>query len=86
MRVIAAERPSIAQIVDQAIEIWNSYAIAAEADAGFDGGEFSGPANEDAEERALRQLAEKNGYSFEDLQTAMMERMNSGEEGAAEHG
>lgn len=55
----------------EAIEIMNSHALGAEMDAGFDGGEWSGPAHADMEEEALQALAARAGVKFVDLYNAL---------------
>jgi hypothetical protein len=59
------------EVIAQAQEIIQSHALGAEADAGFDAGEWSGPAHADMEEKALRQLAAANNVDFDDLMVAL---------------
>lgn len=61
------------KMIAQAQEIIQSHAIGAETDAGFDAGEFSGPAHVDMEEKALRQLAAANNVDFDDLMVEAMD-------------
>lgn len=58
-------------VVEEAIRLMNDYAYAAEADAGFDGGEFSGPANARSLERALAKLADRHGVTVDDVREAV---------------
>jgi len=55
----------------EAIEIINSHALGAEMDAGFDGGEWSGPAHAEMEQEALEKLAARSGVKFIDLYNAL---------------
>lgn len=64
----AAASPRGLSLRDTAIEalkIVQAYAYAADMDAGFDAGEFSGPAIARAEERAVTLLADLQGYSYD---------------------
>lgn len=58
---------SIEQVAARAREIQNEHAFAADADASFDGGEWSSSAHDRAEERAITQLAELHGYAYDDV-------------------
>ena len=50
-----------------ALDIIARFAEGAAMDAGFDAGEFSGPANARAEEEAITELANANGYSYNEV-------------------
>lgn len=67
-------------VVDFAEAIMNAHAEAAEADAGFDGGEFSGPAHHRAEEREITKLAEQHGYTYEEVMDAHSATQMMGED------
>lgn len=51
----------------KAASIMNAFEIAAEQDAGFDAGEFSGPACAEAADRKIAELAESNGFTFDQV-------------------
>ncbi len=55
-----------AEFVRKADKIIENHDIGAEADAGFDGGEFSGPSHHDAEQRELESLADEYGIHGEE--------------------
>jgi hypothetical protein len=61
------------QIVEQAFKIVERHNLAAEMDAGFDAGEWSGPAHDAMEMDALADLANQHGLTFDQLDTMMME-------------
>jgi len=61
------------EAVAHAIEAIRKYAESAEADAGFDAGEFSGLANARALARELRQIAFDAGLSMDELYAAIEE-------------
>ena len=65
-------RISLEQCAEFAQQIMDEHTIGAEADAGFDGGEFSGPAHHEMETRAITQLAERNGYTYDEVMTQIM--------------
>lgn len=71
---LTVKRMSLRQVAILSDEITQSSVIATEADAGFDGGEFSGPAHGDMLKERLTELAEKFGYTFEQLEGEMYAR------------
>lgn len=44
----------------------------ADMDAGFDAGEFSGPAHAEAEAKEILELAEANGYTYDQVMCELM--------------
>lgn len=63
-------KPTADQLVPTVVELMNEAALAAEADAGFDGGEFSSSAHDELLEKTLTVLAEANGFTFDELMAA----------------
>lgn len=57
--------------LEEAHQIYRGHAEGAELDAGFDGGEFSGPAHDSMLEDALRELAARYDVDFDDLWCAV---------------
>ena len=51
----------------KALEIAEKHNEGAEMDSAFDAGEFSGPAHDRQMESEIRQLAEANGFTFEEV-------------------
>ena len=72
-------RPVTAEVLSQAFQIMHSHAMGAEMDAGFDAGEWSGPAHDEMEYEALQKLAAKNGVRFTDLMQAITAASNEDE-------
>lgn len=66
----------IEQIVAEAMKIVEAHSIGAEMDAGFDGGEFSGPAHCEMEVDDLAELAKIHGLSYDQLDSFMMVEAN----------
>lgn len=54
-------------IAHRAIAIYAKHDEAADWDAGFDAGEFSGPAHATAADREVEELAKKYGLTFEEV-------------------
>jgi hypothetical protein len=54
-------------VAEMAIQIQEDHAYGAEADAGFDGGEFSGPAHMEMETEAIGSLASRNGFTYDQV-------------------
>lgn len=87
---------TLAEVTDKAVEIMVSHCELAEMDAGFDGGEFSGPAHGRMGEKEITDLAEANGFTLEDVYGEISDRSNLAEldsswdskwwEGCPEHG
>lgn len=65
-------------VIAEARRIQEAHEEGGRHDAGFDGGEFSGPANARAEARALSALAARHGVTLEDLELAVMEDEGDG--------
>jgi hypothetical protein len=57
------------EVAEKAIEIYNQHAEGAEMDAGFDGGEWSGPAHQRMAEKAVQTLCEIHNVDFDDVQS-----------------
>ena len=86
-RAPVVERPAIpSPCLEEAFQIQRSYTESAYWDAGFDGGEFSGPANADAEHRALEELASRYDIDVDDLLQAMQDAAPMTEDEAAGYG
>lgn len=60
--------------------------VASTAAAGFDGGEFSGPANDRAMHQAIDRLAQRYGIDTDDLWSVINEAQAMTEEEAAGYG
>jgi hypothetical protein len=58
---------SLRDVAEKALEILEAHERAADADAGFDAGEFSGPAHVRMADEEITILAEKNGFTYEDV-------------------
>lgn len=56
-------------IQKQITDLVVSHSIGSDMDAGFDAGEFSGPAHSEMEEEALRMIAHENNIPLEDVMT-----------------
>lgn len=62
-----------------ALEIQEAHSEGADMDAGFDGGEFSGPAHSRMEEQEIKTLAEESGFTYDEVMAAIMDRINRAE-------
>ncbi len=87
------QRPALDIVADWAMDIMDGHQIAMEADAGFDGGEFSGPAHERMMEKEITELAELYGYTYDEvigevnrMQHEMSEQCGCGSPGTHYHG
>jgi len=58
-----------AEFVRRAHKIMEAHALGAEMDAGFDAGEWSGPAHDEAERAQLEVLADEYGFTGEEFET-----------------
>lgn len=58
---------SLKEVVEKANEIYNAHEYGAEMDAGFDAGEFSGPAHHRMAEREIESIAVANGFTLEQV-------------------
>ena len=56
---------SLEQVARLAITIYEAHEVGAELDAGFDGGEWSGPAHGDMADEQVADLARANGFTLE---------------------
>jgi hypothetical protein len=65
---MTATRPTLRELAQSAIKIYQRHAEAADADAGFDAGEWSGPAHSERAEREVDELAESYGYTADELE------------------
>ncbi len=63
------------ELMQKAYEIIEQSEMAADADAGFDAGEFSGPAHGKMLEQKLTELAKQNYFTYETL----MQMLNDAE-------
>lgn len=61
----------IKEVAAQAGKIFEAHAEGAHADAGFDAGEFSGPAHSEMEHKEVSALAEAHGFTFEDVMSEL---------------
>lgn len=64
---MATKKLTLREVAEEATGIYSAWAESAYYDSGFDGGEFSGPAASRAADRAVRELAEKHGYTYEEV-------------------
>lgn len=55
----------------KAIDIYNEHQEGARLDAGFDGGEFSGPAHDRMAEKEVREMCKKEGVPYEEVNAEM---------------
>ena len=58
---------TLREVAIEADKIMAPHNEGAAMDAGFDGGEFSGPAHGRMEEREITELAEANGFTLDDV-------------------
>lgn len=58
---------TLREVAEQAIQIHQAHDEAASADAGFDAGEFSGPAHGRMADEEIKALAEENGFTYEQV-------------------
>ena len=64
-------KPTIREVAGMAIDITNKWSEAADRDAGFDGGEFSGPASCRAADKEIEQLSKDTGFTVQEIQREM---------------
>lgn len=62
-KVMSEARSLLSRAATELRKLANSHALGAEMDAGFDAGEFSGPAHADAEADEQRVIARRYGFS-----------------------
>lgn len=67
----------LAAAVKEAEQAYTDSEFAAEADAGFDAGEFSGPAHNRMLEEKLESIAAKHSVQLGEIETAMAEAANA---------
>lgn len=67
---------SLKCLADEAEKIIESHEQGAGADAGFDAGEFSGPAHSRMEQEEIRALAEANEFTYDDVMGEIFRRSN----------
>lgn len=60
----------------KALKIMQAHEEGADMDAGFDGGEFSGPAHADMAQREIAELAKSHGFTPEEIEDEMMMVIN----------
>lgn len=77
IRAAREQAQALTDAIDDALEIQRTHEAAAAADAGFDAGEWSGPAHAQMIETALDDLCERHGVSREALDTALLELSQS---------
>ena len=63
---------TITEVGQDALALIASHEEGREADAGFDAGEFSGPAHDRNLEKAMTALAVKNGFTYDQVQDEVM--------------
>ena len=63
---------TITEVGQDALALIASHEEGREADAGFDAGEFSGPAHDRSLEKAMTALAEKSGFTYDQVQDEVM--------------
>lgn len=67
---------TIREVALEAIKIIGQHDEGAAMDSGFDGGEFSGPAHARQEEKEITDLAEANGFEFDQVMDEVMRISN----------
>lgn len=70
----------LSEVAEMANEIYAQHEEIADIDAGFDGGEFSGPAHDRMAEREVEQMAQKEGYTLDQVADEMMRQANQYQE------
>lgn len=60
----------------KALEIMQAHEEGADMDAGFDGGEFSGPAHARMAQKEIAELATACGFTYEEVDDEMMMVIN----------
>jgi hypothetical protein len=63
---------TLREVAIEANNILTAWDEAADMDATFDGGEFSGPAADRAAEREITALAEANGFTYEQVENELI--------------
>lgn len=71
---------TLQEVAGKAIEVMEKHALAADMDAGFDAGEFSGPAHDQMEQREITALAEANGFTFDEVMNEVTRMGNEEQE------
>jgi len=80
-RRAAASRVSrVQRVADKAKAIHIAHEEGAYMDAGFDAGEFSGPAHECMAEKEVRELCALNGVEYEEVENELLRRANEAQE------
>lgn len=74
MSTVIRERSSLSVIASAIYRIQHSHAEAAFYDAGFDGGEFSGPAHASMEERQIRAALAEHGWTVAEYERELASR------------
>ena len=62
---------TIREVAGMAIDIRDKWSEAADRDAGFDGGEFSGPASDRAADKEIEQLSKETGFTVREIESEM---------------
>lgn len=67
---------TLAEVASAAEKILSDHSEAEDYDAGFDAGEFSGPAHDKMAEEEISALAERNGFTLEQVLGELNQRAN----------
>ena len=67
---------TLGEVITEAEAIMYAHNEGAEMDAGFDAGEFSGPAHDDMMEKEITELASANGFTYDQVYGELMKRAN----------
>lgn len=68
------EKLTLEQVADKALEIIQRHEEGAAMDAGFDAGEFSGPAHARSQDHEIEALATANGFTAEQVHAELAKR------------
>ena len=71
---------SIRETAEKALDIMQAHSVGADMDAGFDAGEFSGPAHSRMEQREIEELAKANGFTFDQVEDELLKLEHEGDE------
>ena len=70
------DKATIQEVAEKALEIMEAHEIGAEMDAGFDAGEWSGPAHGRMEEQEIAELAATFGFTYDQVMDEIITQCN----------
>jgi hypothetical protein len=74
----AARRDNaLTELAQKAIEIYSAHEEGADMDAGFDAGEFSGPAHDRMAKREIQKLAADSGFTVNEIESEVARITNN---------